>query len=354
MIIVPVPRRFIRTTGWAQTDARKQLQRSEFTNRTRELALGPAERWSCTADVRPVNATDLRIWRGFQARMKQPGAAARVPAVEAGQTPNLIQNPELVNSADPWITGSGYARQRAAEATGLISPADWAFATTAAANEQFCVANGGVRAEIAPGQRLFLGAWIAFTGGTTGDVGLYAAFHDSGGALISPLVVLISPASGTLGQWRRVAGFVTAPAGSASVSLNISNGLTAGIQWVAGVRAALLPERAAVVGAANAGQTLALSGLALSARNLLAGDLITVPLPSGDEQLIPLTADLIADGSGNGTAQLGTPMRESPANGAVVELDRPTALMRALDPLAWSSRPGSIHDVRPLQLEEWF
>jgi hypothetical protein len=62
----------------------------------------------------------------------------------------------------------------------------------------------------------------------------------------------------------------------------------------------------------------------------------------------------VADASGNATAQLGTPLRSSPSNGAVVELDRPWALMRALDPLAWSAAPGGIHGARQLQLEEAF
>ena len=60
-----------------------------------------------------------------------------------------------------------------------------------------------------------------------------------------------------------------------------------------------------------------------------AGHLLTVTLPSGDEQLVGLAADLAADGAGKAVAQLGSPIREAVANNASVEVKRPWALMRA-------------------------
>lgn len=337
MPIIPFPRDVLAGIQWQQQGGRPQVQRSVFTGRATQLDFGAAARWRASGSVVPMwDDAQRTIWAGFEAACQVPGNTFRLPVVESGQAGgNLIENPTLDAGTAPWVTGSGYARQASDAATGLVSPSEWSFVTTSAANGQFCVANNGTRPAIAEGQRLFMGAHIAFAGGTTGDVAMYAAFYNSGGTLISPLVVLISASLGALGEWRRIAGFVTAPAGTASVSLNISNGLTAGTQWVALPRASLLPERATVNGSANAGRTLALSGLALSQRNLRAGQFITVTLPGGDEQLIRLAADLVADGSGNGTASLATPLRRTPAAGAAVELDQPWALMRATHAPGW-------------------
>jgi hypothetical protein len=199
--IYSLPQNFIRSASWAQSDQRRNLQRSEFTGRTRETIIGPADRWTCAADIRPMRAGDIETWRAFQAQMKLPGARVRLPAVESGQ------------------------RGQTALAT--------------------------------------------------------------------------------------------------------------------------------VNGANQTGDALALSGLTPSQRNLRAGQMLTVVLP-GDEQLIMLTADLLADASGNGTAQLGSPLRRSPANGATVELNLPWGLMRTTDPLGWSVDPAPIYGARQIIFEEAF
>lgn len=78
---------------------------------------------------------------------------------------------------------------------------------------------------------------------------------------------------------------------------------------------------------ANAGRTLPLQGLPPSTTVLVAGQFMTVPLPSGHERLVCLTADLASNGAGQGTATFSPMLGEVPTAGATVETIAPWALM---------------------------
>lgn len=116
---------------------------------------------------------------------------------------------------------------------------------------------------------------------------------------------------------------------------------------------ATLPASCTVNGAANSGRQLSVSGLTPSVRNLPAGKRITVVLPDGDEQMIRTASHLDADASGNGTVTLATPLRRTPAAGALVELALPWALMRATHDPGWSEEPGPIF-TNTMNCEEAF
>lgn len=96
-------------------------------------------------------------------------------------------------------------------------------------------------------------------------------------------------------------------------------------------------------GAGQSGFALVLDGLPNSTTLLQAGQGITVPLPSGDEQLILLAAALTSNGSGQATATLRTPLRESPADNATVETLLPWGLLRMGAELSWSEAMGGIY-----------
>jgi hypothetical protein len=78
----------------------------------------------------------------------------------------------------------------------------------------------------------------------------------------------------------------------------------------------------------SGGFTLPLQGLPLSTTVLLAGDFMTVPLPSGHYRMGILMQDLASNGSGQGTAVLDREIREVPAAGVTVEIRNPFAAMR--------------------------
>lgn len=71
------------------------------------------------------------------------------------------------------------------------------------------------------------------------------------------------------------------------------------------------------------GYTLPLTGIAVSTTILVAGQFMTVPLPSGRNRAVMLTADLTGDGSGNATAAFVPALTEAPTLAATVETKDP-------------------------------
>lgn len=78
---------------------------------------------------------------------------------------------------------------------------------------------------------------------------------------------------------------------------------------------------------ANAGATLPLQGLPISGTLLVAGDYMTVPLPSGHQRLVMLTAPLTSDASGEAVASIWPYLNEVPETDETVETIDPFALM---------------------------
>jgi hypothetical protein len=84
------------------------------------------------------------------------------------------------------------------------------------------------------------------------------------------------------------------------------------------------PAGTPVVGTGSTnGYTLPITGMAHSATILTEGQFLTVPLPSGHKRLVCLTADLVSNGSGNGTATFGPALTEVPTSTTPVEMTNP-------------------------------
>jgi len=112
----------------------------------------------------------------------------------------------------------------------------------------------------------------------------------------------------------------------------------------AGERAQVAGVSAQVDSGANAGRTLPLAGLPASATVLAAGDMVTVPLPSGHHRLVVLTAPLVSNGAGKGVASFEPELGEVPAQGTAVEVSRPYALMRLTsEPPGWDVDAGQTY-----------
>lgn len=80
------------------------------------------------------------------------------------------------------------------------------------------------------------------------------------------------------------------------------------------------------------GFTLPLSGLPASVTVLEAGRFMTVPLPSGHHRAVMLTANLVSNGSGIGTATFVPNLNEVPTVGATVETIAPYIMAALIDP----------------------
>jgi hypothetical protein len=81
-----------------------------------------------------------------------------------------------------------------------------------------------------------------------------------------------------------------------------------------------------VDGASQAGTTIATKGWGAAGLKLREGCLFTL-----DDQLITLTADVVADGTGKAILTSAVPVRISPANNAPVEVSLPYGLMSMVD-----------------------
>lgn len=103
---------------------------------------------------------------------------------------------------------------------------------------------------------------------------------------------------------------------------------------------------------AGSADTLPLKGLPVSTAILLAGELMTVPLPSGHKRLVCLTADLVSDANGTAIAAFGPELGEIPALNTVVEIREPFALVRQTsEPPGWDVDVGQTYTF-PFAVEE--
>lgn len=82
------------------------------------------------------------------------------------------------------------------------------------------------------------------------------------------------------------------------------------------------PAPSVDTGAGN-GYTLPLTGMTPSTLILEAGQHLTVPMPSGHNRAVRLTADLVTDAAGKAVAQIAPALNEVPILGAVVESANP-------------------------------
>jgi hypothetical protein len=349
MAVIIIPRGWVQSASWKQPPV-YSLQRSEWTGRTRVIEIGPAARWVCEADIAPTQEPDLRRWRAFQARMMSPGNVVRLPAVEVtqyGAAANLVRRPDGTG----WeLTGVGITQGLAPGA----APLRRTIRALPDAAQRLASEVSAFWAPAAPGDvRYFAASVLRETTTSGGNITMRGLWRTSaGGALGSPVSVIAN--SAPVGTWTRFYASGTAPASSAFIGPQAIFANTAGIVQATDFYIGDRPERALVNGAGQTGISLNVNGLAPDLLHLRAGHLVTVTLPGGDEQLLALTADVVADGAGAATLQLATPMRASPANGAAVELSRPWALMRATNPIGWNVSSGPVYRPTLMRFEEAF
>lgn len=97
--------------------------------------------------------------------------------------------------------------------------------------------------------------------------------------------------------------------------------------------------------------TLPLTGMQANTPILLAGQFMTVPLPSGHSRAVCLTANLTSNGSGNATATFEPALNEIPALNALVETLDPFIPMAPTTPLVGLSTSQGVSGTS-LDVEE--
>lgn len=103
-------------------------------------------------------------------------------------------------------------------------------------------------------------------------------------------------------------------------------------------------SRPTVAAGANAGYTLPLAGMTPSTTLLQAGQFMTVPLPSGRFRAVVLTAPLVTNVSGAGTASIRPALTEAPLLGVTVETLNPFLPVAPLEDelgITWAEGVGA-------------
>ena len=114
------------------------------------------------------------------------------------------------------------------------------------------------------------------------------------------------------------------------------------------------PTFCRVKGAGQAGLTLLVDGLPPSATVLRNGHMISVGLTADDDQPLVLRSDMISNGAGEALLTLDEPLRSSPPDDAVVQINKPLAIMQLDDAVGWGVQVFGIHDFPDLAAVEAF
>lgn len=107
-----------------------------------------------------------------------------------------------------------------------------------------------------------------------------------------------------------------------------------------------------VASGAGDGYTLPLTGMTANRTLLVAGQYLTVPLPSGRYRAVCLISPLTTDSSGNATATFEPALTETPTAGVTVESLTPFVPMSLVDPDQGFSTSQGVSAVQ-FNLEEY-
>lgn len=348
LISIPTGLR-IRAANWQQPPLMIR-QRSAWTGRTREVALGPAQRWTCDVELTQMRATDLTVARGWLAALSMAGNDTRLEAVEASQTDsaNFITNSDLAAGTEGWVLPAEVTRV----AGGGGTPIDWYFRAGEAGGAYNIIPNNGGTFPLDGAEVLYIHVW-GYREGNPSHSQIYAQWFDAAGAALDTTAVG-SASPDLFDTWVLQRHVAAAPAGavSAAVFMQFAVPGPGGFTGVGNFTVSRGPS--SVLAASGSGTSLVLAGLEPSSTILPAGSLLTVEYPSGGRQLFVLAADLVSAADGSAIALLASPLREAVAAGTVAVLDRPYALMRPTSGVAWSVSPGPVYSVPAIPFEESF
>ena len=355
------PEARIRSAEFSQRISRIR-QTSAWTGRTRDIALGPADRWQARISLSPTKSP--ATIRAMLAQLARAGTSVRMPMGARAQgdvSGNL--------AADSGFELGGW----------------WPY-NNGGAPASYSLVAGGVHGVA---QRIVVGTPVGTTLGalnvavlpggwrpeTDYVVSVYAR-TDSGAGLTGLLLgwnrppqsttVLLNPAPS--GVWQRYAWRIRWAAGR-PIENTAGGGviyITAGGSWAAGDDLWLddvMIEEASALSAWSAGlrltsapagaTTAAFAGAPALALLALAGQRITIPLAGGEYQAVTLATDLRSDASGAGSALWVQPLRAAAVQ-SLVATRWPFADMRLAADVSESVEPGPLYSFSTLQLEEAF
>jgi hypothetical protein len=324
-------------------------QVSPWTGRSRIARWGPASRLSAEVTFPPLDAAGIRAFRYFAAQMAN-GRFTHVPIVEGSQ---YGQNENLINDPFGLVTGWSFSSPLRVPATTQIvemwAPSSWNVLTSTTPGLKTATANGGVSVLLgspAPAH-LYISCWGLTGVGTTGTASLRVQWRDSSDALISTSLLVMDPVNPpftTPNVWHRAEFVAARPPTADRVRIVLFCEITAGRMAWAHPRVSVFPEfiEASTLSTPS---TLLGTGAQPSNAGVARGDMLSIEFPSGQVQTAVITTAGV-NGSGDFTAQLTEPIRQSVPAGTLIHLARPFGAMRATpSAMSWSAQRMGIYET---------
>ena len=337
-------------------------QTSAWTGRTRDIALGPADRWQARISLSPTKSPAAP--RLMLAQLARAGAAVRIPMAE-GLYPNGDVSGNLAADSS-FDGGTWWPYNNGGSPAFALVPSGAGLAQRIVAGSPVGTTLGALNVAVLPGgwrpETDYVVSVHARTTSGAGLTGLGLGWNRPP----QSTAVLLNPAPSA--SWQRYAWRIRWAAGRPIE--NTGDGgviyITCSGSWAAGddlwlddvmieEASALSPLVAGVrlTSAAAGATTASYTGAPASALLALAGQRITVPLAGGEYQAVTLTADLRSDASGNGSALWVQPLRAAAVQ-SLVATRWPFADMRLAADVSESVEPGPLYSFSTLQLEEAF
>lgn len=349
MSIISLPDNNFRSVQWTLVQP-TQVNRSEFTSARQVMQLPGASYWKASADHVPIKGeSSVRAWRSFLAQLGGQASTFRLIAVEAAQTsvyfPMTGGGAAFVNRAGTSVSGRTI--------TKTASTSAW----SAAADTNTTTSSGGARIVFRAGQTnadLMMGLTdnAAIDAGYTsllaalnpqsnGRLRVWESGNDRGdfGPYTTDdiLAVVYDDAADTFSYYRSGERLRRVSATSGLALYGDSSFSTPGGQALD----VYFSSASSAYGVGAGNTTLPLANNTPGSTVLSEGMLATALLEGGGAQLLVVTADAVADGSGNATLNFKPMLRGVPYAlatrypFALVALDSPEA--------GWNVDPGTLY-----------
>lgn len=349
-IIALPPSVRIRHIEWS-LDRPAQINRSPYSGARKVVANPWHGRWTARVELAPIiGEANVRAWRGFLASLKGQINTFLVPAIEGPQHALGTVFPAISNVSGTTVTAIGGSLYTIEKTGGVTATYDAAAVSASGFSGNFSlqmrqtVGNSGPFIGVSANPTAANGAiidrsWQLFSTGT-----LWRMFESGtlqGGSLAASAYAFIWRTGSTVGYGRgaTLAAAQAAPdrtvTDTSSLFLDCSLPNTSDKIEVLFSGTQNLPTASA--GAAQGATSIALSGAPAMTQGMLA----TVSLPSGNKQLVMLTADLAGS-----TITFEPPLREAISTGAQVDTMSPGAQVALADSaFSWSVDQGQLYGI---------
>lgn len=326
-----------------------QRSRSAWTGREQRLVM-TGSRWSVSCEVIAMRLATYQAWASFVAQLEGSANTFQVPATSTTQS-----GPATATWA---MSGTGAVSNYCLYSEQFDNAA-WAKVNTATVTPNALVAPDGT----------MTGDNINFTGNVNAAVQMDTAtaaapsttynesvwiYGTAGWQLSLTLQTTTGVGGATTTQktlattgWNRLDISLTTTAGATGNLRMLIGRNTTGTSAVFGAWGAQIAPGATPTGYVRTTSAAAVSlasfratGLTVSATNMTAGQMVTI-----DERLYVLTADVVADASGNGVVSVKPNLAAATTAASVAYVQNPYAVVAMTEAPTVSVEPGPIYRV---------